>query len=456
MTLVGAGCGPDLITVLGLRALQSADVILYDDLLDAPLLSDPSLAGIPTVYVGKRSGAHSADQSEINERLIALAKEGKRVVRLKGGDSFVFGRGGEEILALQEAGIPVDVIPSVSSAIAVPEHLGVPVTHRGVAQSFTVVTGHSADGTTENYEALAGLEGTLVFLMGLRSLDTICGKLLEHGKAPDTPACVLSRGYRENETRIDGTLSTIADLAKDAETPGILVVGSTAGMHLESTGPSVSVLGTQDFCDRFRAKCPGAVPYPILQLLPNEAPLPDLADYEWLCFMSASALRFFFDKVEDLRALGPCRLACVGTATEEALNNRGFRADFVPSKFDRATLKQELPGSGKALLIGAAGTVEASAPDDRFHALGLYESTCAEEPVSIHTKYLVFASGNGVRGFYEHGGALNGAVPVCIGTSTAKALAPYDDRRYIAAEHTIDGILAEIARLEADETGEEL
>ncbi len=454
MTLVGAGCGPDLITVLGLRALQNADVILYDDLLDAPLLDDPSLRDIPTVYVGKRSGEHSAAQEEINEKLIALAKEGNRVVRLKGGDSFVFGRGGEEILALQEAGIPVDVIPGVSSAIAVPEHLGVPVTHRGAAQSFTVVTGHSAYGTTENYEALAKLEGTLVFLMGLRSLDTICGELLSHGKAPETPACVLSRGYREDERRIDGTLATIAGLAKDAQTPGILVVGTTAGMHLQSIAPSVSVVGTQDFCDRFRAKCPGAVAYPILRLLPKDDPLPDLAEYEWLCFMSASALQFFFDKVNDLRALGHCKLACVGTATEEALEKRGFHSDFVPSKFDRATLKQELPGHGKALLIGAAGTVGAAAAEDRFHALGLYESACSEEPVSVHTKYLVFASGNGVRGFYEHGGTLNGAVPVCIGTSTAKALAPWDDRAYIAREHTIEGILAEIARLEAETTGE--
>ena len=454
MTLVGAGCGPDLITVLGLRALREADIILYDDLLYAPLLEDPSLAGIPTVYVGKRRGAHSAGQKEINEQLIALAREGKRVVRLKGGDSFVFGRGGEESLALEEAGIPVDYVPGVSSAVAVPGHFGVPVTHRGLARSFTVVTGHSADGTTEDFAALARLGGTLVFLMGLRELDTICGKLLAEGKAPDTPACVLSRGYMEDEARIDGTLSTIADLAKDAETPAILVVGPTAAMRLAQDGPSVSVLGTRDFCDRFRAKCPGAVPYPILELRPNGRPLPDLSGYEWLCFMSASALPFFFDRVGDLRALGPCKLACVGTATEEALARRGFHADFVPSKFDRRTLKQELPGTGKALLLGASGTVEDAAPEDRFHAFGLYDSACSPEPVSIHTDYVVFASGNGVRGFFEHGGALNGAVPVCIGTSTAAALAPYDDRRYIAEEHTIDGILAEIARLEAAGTGD--
>lgn len=448
VTLVGAGCGPDLITIRGRNALKNADVILYDDLLHTPLLEDPDLKDIPTVYVGKRRGAHSATQDEINAQLIALAKEGKNVVRLKGGDSFVFGRGGEEVLALQEAGIPVDLIPGVSSAIAVPEHLGIPVTHRGAAQSFTVITGHSADRTTENYDALARLDGTLVFLMGLHNIKTICGELMAHGKDPATPAAVLSRGYAADEKRIDGTLATIAELAKEAQTPAILVIGNTAGMHLNKPGPSISVIGTADFCTRFREKYPDAVTYPLLKLQPNDRALPDLSVYEWLCFMSASALRFFFDKVEDLRALGPVKLACVGTATEEALQKRGFRADFVPSKFDRETLKKELPGSGKVLLIGASGTVD-PASEDRFQSLGLYTSAFDSEPISIQTKYLVFASGNGVRGFYENGSALNDAVPVCIGTSTAKALAAYDERQHIASEHTIDGILAEIDRLEA-------
>ena len=449
MTLIGAGCGPDLITLRGLQALQAADVILYDDLLHAPLLDDPSLAGIPTEYVGKRRGAHSSTQDEINARLIELAKAGNHVVRLKGGDSFVFGRGGEEALALQAEGIPVDLIPGVSSAIAVPEHLGVPVTHRGAAQSFTVVTGHSADGSTENYEALAHLSGTLVFLMGLHNIRDICDRLIQAGKDPATPACVLSKGYSESEMRIDGTLETISDNAQEAETPAILVIGTTAGMHLGGNGPSVSVIGTGDFCSRFQAKCPGAKVYPILGLAETDTPLPVLSDYEWLCFMSASALKFFLQKVDDLRELGPCKLACVGTATEEALANAGFRCDFVPSIFDRATLKKELPGEGRALLIGADGPARAAGNDGRFEALGLYEGTCRTDPVSIHTKYLVFASGNGVRGFFDNGGQLNGAVPVCIGTSTAAVLADYDERQYIAKEHTIEGILAEISRLEA-------
>ena len=219
VTFIGAGPGPGLITVRGLEALRRADVILYDDLLDSDLLSDPALESAEKIFVGKRSGAHSVPQEETTALLISKANEGKRVARLKGGDSFVFGRGGEEALALQAAGIPFELVPGVSSAVAVPEDFGIPVTHRGKARSFTVVTGHTAADPTakeENYEALAKLEGTLVFLMGLRNLAQICGELIENGKSPETPASVLSKGFAADAVRYDGTLETISTVAKDA------------------------------------------------------------------------------------------------------------------------------------------------------------------------------------------------------------------------------------------------
>ncbi|MBQ8469108.1 MAG: uroporphyrinogen-III C-methyltransferase, partial [Clostridia bacterium] len=235
ITLIGAGPGPGLITLRGLEALQQAEVVIYDDLIDEGLLQDPALKDAEKLYVGKRRGAHSMSQEEINALLIAEGREGKEVVRLKGGDSFVFGRGGEEVLALQEAGLPFTVIPGVTSAVAVPEDFGIPVTHRGRSRSFTVITGHTADGSVggESFDTLARLQGTLVFLMGVRNLTAITEGLLAAGKDPETPAALLSKGFSPDARRFDGTLQTIADLAKDAETPGILVVGEVAALQLE-------------------------------------------------------------------------------------------------------------------------------------------------------------------------------------------------------------------------------
>ena len=467
VTFIGAGPGPGLITVRGLEALRRADVILYDDLLDSDLLSDPALESAEKIFVGKRSGAHSVPQEETTALLISKANEGKRVARLKGGDSFVFGRGGEEALALQAAGIPFELVPGVSSAIAVPEDFGIPVTHRGKARSFTVVTGHTAADPTakeENYEALAKLEGTLVFLMGLRNLSQICGELIENGKSPETPASVLSKGFAADAVRYDGTLETISTVAKDAKTPAILVVGDVASFHLEqtpTTTPSISVIGTENFCRKFLAKCPSAVPFPLVDIRPVEnslAPfLPkgqeEFQDIEWLCFLSANAIRLFFEQVGDVRKLARLRFACVGAATADALKEKGFVADFVPSRFDGETLQRELPGEGTALLLGAKKS-DAADRDTRFRKIGLYETVTRFGPADISTDYVVFASAGGVNAFFENNGRLNGAVPVCIGNPTAAALATYDTKGYIAPTATIDGILEEVRRLEETRRGQ--
>ena len=232
--LVGAGPGRGALTLRGLLAIRQADVICHDDLIDHDLLSyaPPSCQ---IVAVGKRHGRHSMEQQEITRLLIRKAREGRVVVRLKGGDSFVFGRGSEEVLALQENGIAYEVIPGVSSAIAVPEVLGIPVTHRGMAAAFTVVTGHGADGRVLDYAALARMPGTLIFLMGMHHIGEITRQLMMHGKDPRTPAAVLCRGMMDGERRIDGPLEHIAVLALDAPTPGILLVGEVASLHMEKT-----------------------------------------------------------------------------------------------------------------------------------------------------------------------------------------------------------------------------
>lgn len=235
VALVGAGCGrADLITVRGLRLLQQCRAIVYDDLIDSALL-DIAPAGAERIYVGKRSGRHSAPQAEINAALIALAQRGGLTVRLKGGDPYVFGRGGEEALALQRAGIPFEVVPGITAAIAVPAEAGIPVTHRGVSRAVHIITAHTQDETPDfsRWAALAA-DGTLVFLMGLQRLPQIAAGLLAGGLPPATPAAVLSGGNAPHPAAVRASLGEIAAAARAAgvEAPAVIVVGDVAGMEL--------------------------------------------------------------------------------------------------------------------------------------------------------------------------------------------------------------------------------
>ena len=238
VALVGAGCGrADLITVRGLRLLQQCRAVVYDDLIDTALL-DIAPAGAERIYVGKRSGRHSAPQAEINAALIALAQRGGLTVRLKGGDPYVFGRGGEEALALQRAGIPFEVVPGITAAIAVPAEAGIPVTHRGVSRAVHIITAHTQDETPDfsRWAALAA-DGTLVFLMGLQRLPQIAAGLLAGGLPPATPAAVLSGGNAPHPAAVRASLGEIAAAARAAgvEAPAVIVVGDVAGMELESS-----------------------------------------------------------------------------------------------------------------------------------------------------------------------------------------------------------------------------
>lgn len=232
--LVGAGCGgADMITVRGLRLLERCGVVVYDDLLDKALL-EAVPEGAEKIYVGKRQGRHSAAQEEICALLIEKAREGKTVVRLKGGDPFVFGRGGEEMLALRAAGIPCQEVPGVTSAIAVPALAGIPVTHRQISRSVHIITARTADtpgGLPEGLEALAGLRGTLVFLMGVSRLEELSARLLAAGMAPETPAAVVSE-----HMAVRGTLADIGEKGAAVPPPAVIVVGETAAMDVRGAG----------------------------------------------------------------------------------------------------------------------------------------------------------------------------------------------------------------------------
>jgi uroporphyrin-III C-methyltransferase len=231
--LTGAGPGDiDLLTVKALRLVREADVIIYDRLANPDILSEAK-DGCAFVYVGKKDSHHTLPQEEINEVIYQNALKYENVVRLKGGDPFVFGRGGEEGIYLQERGIKFEFIPGITSAIAVPEYAGIPVTHRGITVSFRVVTGHEASNKShsqipwENYKT----DDTIIFLMGLHRLKIICDKLMEVGKPADYPVAVISRGTTRDEKTVTGTLETIYEMAKDLPTPALIVVGEVVKLR---------------------------------------------------------------------------------------------------------------------------------------------------------------------------------------------------------------------------------
>lgn len=228
--LVGAGPGdPDLITVRGLSLLRQADVVVYDRLVH-PALVDEANPAAERIYVGKAAGRHTCPQAEINTLLVARAQQGLSVVRLKGGDSFVFGRGSEEALTLVGAGVPFEIVPGVTSAIAVPAYAGIPVTHRGVSSAFTVVTGHTCDDSVQDWAALAKA-GTLVILMGLRALPHIAASLVEAGCTPETPVAVIGSGSTAEQEVVVGTLADIGDRAAALRSPATIVVGEVVRLH---------------------------------------------------------------------------------------------------------------------------------------------------------------------------------------------------------------------------------
>ncbi len=234
--LVGAGPGdPGLITVKGLERLRNADVIVYDRLVDESILKE-AIPGAEKIYVGKASSRHTLEQEAINRLLIEKAREGKKVVRLKGGDPFVLGRGGEEAEALVKNGISFEVVPGVSSAVAVPAYAGIPVTHRGVASSFTVVTGHKAVGRAEPaiaWDRLAACADTLVILMGMKNLTAVVDELITHGKPPSTHAAVITEGTTDRQQCVTGTLQDIVEKVKrrNLKPPSVVIIGDVVRLR---------------------------------------------------------------------------------------------------------------------------------------------------------------------------------------------------------------------------------
>ncbi len=477
--LIGAGCGRwDLITLRGLRLLQRCDVVVYDDLIDPTLLS-AAPAQAEKIYMGKRQGKHSANQEEISQTLIRLAREGKRVARLKGGDPFVFGRGGEEMLALMEAGIPCEEVPGITSPVAIPAGAGIPVTHRGLSRSFHVITAHTAaHGLPQDLDKLAALSGTLVFLMGLSRLDDLARGLMEAGKDPNTPAAVISGGCAPKPMAVRGTLSDIAQKAVQAgvEPPAIILVGEVAALELSSPlahpleGLHVGLTGTEAIQGKLRPLLEeqGAVVHTVME----SRVVPRSPDFDpqglcdgvkrWLVFTSANGVEEFFGRVRrnrlDLRQFSSCSFAVIGPATGKALEAHGFFPDLCPEEHTSAGLAAALcktlsPGTQCVLLRSELGAdilpqmLLSHGMSVAEVSLYTVEATAAQEDLPP-LSYLLFGSAQGVEAYFARFSSLpDGTVPVCIGPVTAQKLEEHVHRPFLtAATPSVQAVVEALCR----------
>ncbi len=358
--LIGAGPGdPGLITVRGRECISIADVVVYDYLANEQLLEFAS-SRAELIYAGKIGGAHNHEQWQINALLVEKASEGKVVARLKGGDPFIFGRGGEECEALVAAGISYEIVPGVTAGIGAAAYAGIPLTHRNVTTSVAFVTGHEhqeKDSTEIDWERLSLGSGTIVFYMGVKNLPQITASLMDRGRSPDTPVALVRWGTRPEQQILVGTLSDIAEKAHKAafKAPAITIVGEVVKLReklrwfdsrpLFGKGILVTRAADQagEFSKLLAAQGASVFECPTISLVPPEsyaeldAAIEKLPSFDWLIFTSANAVRFFFSRIEanglDARALTGCRVCAVGPKTAASLQPYGIRPDLVPADY---------------------------------------------------------------------------------------------------------------------------
>lgn len=485
--LVGAGPGdPELLTIKGERLLKECEVVIYDRLATDHLL-DLVPKTCEKIYVGKDVGNHAIKQPEINEIIVQKALEGKIVVRLKGGDPFVFGRGGEEILALQEASIPYEVVPGITSAIAAATYAGIPITHRGVSSGFHVITGHTKDQfdqMVDNFETIAKLDGTLVFLMGMSNLSKIVDNLIKNGKDSTTSVAIISNATTNNQVAIKGTLSTIEELVQrnGILAPAVIVIGDVVNLDMKSTiiksltGKKVGITGTKGFTKKLsnQLKEEGAMvenlSFLTVKEYDNNIGLKDarenLDQYSWIVFTSTNGVDIFFYNLKenqiDFRKLSKIKFGVVGEGTKSALLNYGFQADFVPEIYSTHELAKgltKLIKEAEKVLIPRAEKgsedltrilSEHSIPFDDVKIYDIeVDKTKRDEVITKldSLDYITFASASGVDGFFEN---INNfdcfntktTKIVCIGDITAKRLGEYGYKDcIIAKEYSVSGMV---------------
>jgi uroporphyrinogen III methyltransferase/synthase len=488
--LVGAGPGdPGLITAKGLQCLKQAQVVVYDRLLDSSLI-DTAPEAAERVFVGKERGRQELTQNEINRLLIDRASAGKVVVRLKGGDPFVFGRGGEEALALAEHGIPFEVVPGVTSAIGGPAYAGIPLTHRGIATSFTVVSGSedpSKGESSVDWKALARTGGTLVVLMGWSSLESILATLTREGMAPSTPVALVQWGTWPGQTTVTGCLEDIVILGREAglEPPVVAVIGKVVDLRKELAwfdrrplfGKKVLITRSRTQASRLKALLEGVGAQPVEIPTIRTEPLSDynqldsalgrLSDFNWVIFASTNAVDAVFsrlaDQGRDTRSFGGVKVGAIGPATAAALSRRGIVADFLPTRPVSEVVVEELSQldwAGVPVLLPAAdigrdalsrGLARAGAIVERVSAYRTVPvagvETRAREALAAGVDIATFTSSSTVKNLLEmldgDRAALETCRIACIGPTTAATARELGLRvDLVAGDHTVEGLVS--------------
>ncbi|MBM4018286.1 MAG: uroporphyrinogen-III C-methyltransferase [Planctomycetes bacterium] len=497
--LVGAGPGdPGLLTLRGRDVLGLADVVVYDALIPARVLGyAPSAA--ERIYVGKRAAAHALPQEDINRLLVEQALAGRTVVRLKGGDPFVFGRGGEEALALAEAGIEFEIVPGVTAAIAAAAYAGIPVTHREMASAVGLVTGHEADdkpGSALDWGALARWKGTLVFYMGAANLAVISRNLEAHGAAGDTPAAVIHWGTTPRQKVVAAALRDLPAAAAEAgvRPPAVILVGEVARLRGRLTwyerrplfGRRIVVTRARaqasDLAASLEALGAEVVEAPAIRIEPASDPRPlrdaarRAAGFDWIVFTSVNGVDAYFDALAaeglDARALAGRRIAAIGPATAARLMGRGIRADLQPDPFTGAAVAKALAARGRLAGVRILLPRADIAPKELADALAAQGAAVCEvaayrtapeaggaeavrEGLAGGTiDWLTFTSSSTVKNLLGAVGAqaVRGSrVRVAsIGPTTSAALREAGLEPHVeAGEHTIPGLVAAIVRCEA-------
>ncbi len=492
--IAGVGSGDEkLITVRAMECIKEADVIVYDRLANPKFLSFAK-DGAEKIDVGKRANKHTLPQWQINELLCKKAKEGKIVLRLKGGDPFVFGRGSEEALELFKVGIEFEIVPGVSAANAVTAFAGIPLTHRGISSSFHVITGHEDPTKNENiidYSVIAKLSGTLVFFMGLNNLISICENLMKYGKDKSTPVAVISNGTLKNQKTVTGTLETIVALKDSMESPALIVVGEVVSLRKslnwfegkQIRQKRVLVTRSKQQYEKFASaiKEIGAIPIsmPMIEVRDRlhateiKEMYKIVQQYNWIVFTSENSVNIFMrglmDERGDIRVLSGLKIAVVGSATKAALNKYYLKADITPPEFETEILAQELRSKvnkEEKVLLPTSNLAHNSICKN-IKDLGAHiDMVFIYEVVTPHYEngellevlsnidVVTFTSPSCVKGFdstlaadgFEISAVLKDKEVVCIGPITGKALRKAGIENYKCAKvHNVQGTAEEIS-----------
>ena len=487
--IAGAGCGDEQLITLKLKnILEKADCVIYDRLVN-PNILQYSKPGAELIYMGKENTEGGELQLKINQTIVEKAFENAIVLRLKGGDPFVFGRGGEEIEALLAENIEFEVIPGITSSIAVPAYAGIPVTHRGINTSFHVFTGHTKiDGSEHDFSTIAKLDGTLIFLMGLGNLEKIVENLVENGKKLDTPVAIIKDGTTSKQKTYTGTLGTIVEIVKgnNVKSPVIIIIGEVVNLREKMqwfekkvlSGKNILVTRNKEkqkkVADKINELGGQAVSLPLINIEYNEFEMPDLSQYGAILFNSANSVIGFMNKIKDMRQLANVKIGVVGAKTAEEMGNYKIIPDFYPKEYTVEHLATESvkftnPNERVLFVVSNISPVDTEKYDKlygrKYEKVVVYSTEqvkIEEEKVEREVRksdILMFLSSSTFESFVKNLGIddlnkteklkniLDGKVIASIGPVTTKTIEKYGIKVNIEAEkYTEDGLLNAIEK----------